>query len=168
MSQEPIPVLQYLQDTLGEDQPTLFGMSLHDLEDQVLLPHARGAGDAQGSRGIGEFLALHFVEGIQVHGALFIFASKIQAGITGLPSRSAGQIYIYEVIGTAAGGIVFTYVLLLFFNSIQILVLLVCANLLVCVVCARLFPGKRTRILGIVSTGFFILTGRLQKRTPGT
>ncbi len=46
-AQEAEAVGQAFQDAFGEDQAVLLGLGAQDLEDQLLLAHAAGAGDGQ-------------------------------------------------------------------------------------------------------------------------
>ena len=61
-AQEPEPVGQHLEHALGEDEAALLGLRLQDLEDQLLLAHAGGAGDVQVLGDLGELLDAHVLQ----------------------------------------------------------------------------------------------------------
>ena len=73
--------------------------------------------------GIMQMLILSFTVLLPVsvcHGALFTFACKIHSEMRRSASPSAGLVYTLEVLGTALGGLIFTYLLLPFLDPMQI------------------------------------------------
>ena len=65
-AQEAEAVGQAFEHAFGEDQAALFGLRLQDLEDQLLLAQAGGAGDAQVLGDLVELLDAHVLELDQV------------------------------------------------------------------------------------------------------
>ncbi len=64
------------------------------------------------------------------HGAQFTFGCKIYSSLTDEEAPSIGEVYIYETIGTAIGGLLFTYLLIPRFHSMEIAVGLAALNFL--------------------------------------
>ncbi len=64
--QEAVAVLQDLQHALGEHEAALFGLGLHDLEDQLLLAHGGRLFDAQRLGRLGQRLGAHLVERVEI------------------------------------------------------------------------------------------------------
>src|SRR5439155_1033354 len=61
-SEESEPVRQYLEHALREDQPTLLGARLQDLEDQLLLAHAGRARHVEALGDFGQRADAHVLE----------------------------------------------------------------------------------------------------------
>ena len=61
-AQEPEPVGQHLEHAFREDEAALLGLRLEDLEDQLLLAHARRAGDGHVLGDLGELLDAHVLQ----------------------------------------------------------------------------------------------------------
>ena len=61
-AQEAEPVGQHFEHAFREDEPALLGLRLEDLEDQLLLAHAGGAGDVQVLGDLGELLDAHVLQ----------------------------------------------------------------------------------------------------------
>jgi spermidine synthase len=103
-----------------------------------------------------------------IHGALFTFSCKIYSELTGSQATSAGVVYIFEILGTALGGILFTYLLLPLLDPFQIVFGIVFLNLLASLflLLYRFSQGPVPRILTCVVLGligsavYFTLTGR--------
>jgi len=96
-----------------------------------------------------------------LHGALFTFGCKIFSLCRPQAKEvdSIAKVYIYETLGTIAGGIFFTYILLIYLESFQIALLVGLLNTLVCI-----FLLKQTfisRILQGVSIVLFVFYGYL-------
>ena len=72
-AEEAEAVGQHFEDALGEDEAALLGLRLEDLEDQLLLAHAGGAGDVEVLGDLGELLD-----------ALVFQLGDVQAGATPL------------------------------------------------------------------------------------
>ncbi len=90
------------------------------------------------------------------HGALFTFGCEIYNTLNNRAhgATSIGRVYVYETVGTLIGGIVFTYILIAWFNSMQIALGIAMLNLFVCILLLGRFwahPGNMTKILGFVS-----------------
>ncbi len=100
-----------------------------------------------------------------VHGALFTFGCRLSANENN-GALQIGKVYIYETIGTVIGGIIFTYLLVTQFNSVQISLIIGFINSVVCIY--LIFPVLRTLKnfhniflfgLSVVLTLFFIIAG---------
>ncbi len=64
-----------------------------------------------------------------VDGAMFAFGCQCFAKLTGLKAPSIGRVYVYEAVGAIVGGIIFTYLLIPFLYTLQIVILLAGLNL---------------------------------------
>jgi hypothetical protein len=73
VAQETVAVLEDLQHALGEDQPALLGLRLHDLEDQLLLAHGRRAADLERLGRRDQGLVVHAVERVEVDALALLF-----------------------------------------------------------------------------------------------
>ncbi|UCH12173.1 MAG: spermine synthase [Candidatus Omnitrophota bacterium] len=108
------------------------------------------------------------------HGALFTFGCRIYSsfqgsdvsveGIKGKPSLGGGvigKVYVYEAFGTLIGGIVFTYLLIRYFNSFQITFGISLLNILICLILlgASYKPDRLllTKLLGYITCIFLFL-----------
>jgi spermidine synthase len=65
-----------------------------------------------------------------VDGAMFAFGCRAYAHLTGGGTPSIGRVYVLEALGGIAGGIAFTYLMIPFLYSVQIVVVLSVLNLL--------------------------------------
>jgi len=65
-----------------------------------------------------------------VDGAMFAFGCRAYATLAGKQAPSIGRVYVGEALGAIVGGIVFTYLLIPFLYSLQIVLLLSGLNLL--------------------------------------
>jgi spermidine synthase len=72
------------------------------------------------------------------HGALFTFASRMQAGLSGRGAAGIGRVYFLENAGTLAGGLLFTFLLITQMNSIEAAFAVSLTNILVCLPLLRL------------------------------
>ena len=61
-AQEPEPVGQHFEHAFREDEAALLGLRLQDLENQLLLAHARGAGHVQFFGDLSELLDAHVLQ----------------------------------------------------------------------------------------------------------
>jgi spermidine synthase len=109
------------------------------------------------------------------HGALFTFGCKIFSLRFSAKGRvnasggkedatSVGKVYIYETIGTIAGGIAFTYLLIAYFHSLQIALGVAFLNIIVCVyLLSPLWRNARKagKILGSVAVILLVLCAYL-------
>jgi len=96
------------------------------------------------------------------HGALFTFSCSIYNSIArnSQGATAIGKVYILETIGTLVGGIVFTYLLIPYFHSVQIGLGIAGLNILMCVILLGQFwrnTQRLTKILGYVSVALFAL-----------
>jgi spermidine synthase len=65
-----------------------------------------------------------------VDGAMFAFGARAYAQLTGAEAPSIGWVYVAEAVGGLVGGIVFTFLLIPFLYSLQIVLVLAALNLL--------------------------------------
>lgn len=98
------------------------------------------------------------------HGALFTFSAKIYSEFFPSSATFIGKVYIYETIGTIIGGIIFAYLLLFYFNSFDIFLLVGFLSSLSCIFLVWFFNQKRNYLLGFsiiffVGCGYLILSG---------
>ncbi len=91
------------------------------------------------------------------HGALFTFGCKIYSLYSRENAKAIGRVYIYETLGTIAGGIIFTYLLVLYFHSLQIAIGVALLNLLVCVLILRPLRPKALALTRKVMAGVSII-----------
>lgn len=87
------------------------------------------------------------------HGALFTFGCKIysmnrppQPGSISIEKQDAaniGRVYIWEALGTVAGGVGLTYLLIPYLHSLQIALAVALLNLILCLALAGRFWQKR-------------------------
>lgn len=106
-----------------------------------------------------------------LHGALFTFSCRIYSDFAGQEESSAGRVYVYETVGTLAGGIVCTFLLVPYLNAFQAFIGLALLNFIICV--SLLAPFWKTgsyqktilAILGvlIISSGYAIFAGQIEK-----
>ena len=99
------------------------------------------------------------------HGALFTFGCKAYSLYYKQNATSIGRVYIYETFGTIVGGVAFTYLLITYFHSLQIVLGVSFVNFIICVF--LLYPSlKETKLLSpkilvFLSLIFLLLTGFL-------
>lgn len=87
-------------------------------------------------------------------GALFNMGFRLLSVAGQEDGRSIAKIYLWESIGIIAGGITFTFILLSFFNSFAIVLLISALNIL----CANLLlSNEKNRFLRVIFAGSFIL-----------
>jgi spermidine synthase len=103
------------------------------------------------------------------HGALFTFGCRIyhllvnqnrtasQASRFSQPSRSVGRVYASETLGTIAGGVIFTYLFIRYFNSFQIAFVIALLNLILCLILLNLTPSSG-RALKSFATVLFVIS----------
>jgi spermidine synthase len=72
------------------------------------------------------------------HGALFTFASRMQAGLSGRGAAGIGRVYFLENVGTLAGGLLFTFLLITHMSSVEAAFLVSLTNIIVCLPLLRL------------------------------
>ncbi len=66
------------------------------------------------------------------HGALFTYSCKLFSFYTTEDARSIGRVYFYETLGTIAGGVLFTYLLVRYLHSVEIAIAVSLVNILIC------------------------------------
>jgi spermidine synthase len=75
------------------------------------------------------------------HGALFTYGSKLYAQYSDEDASSIGKVYILETLGTILGGLSITFLLVQYFNSFEIALMVSLLNTLVSVF--LLWPDRR-------------------------
>lgn len=81
-----------------------------------------------------------------IDGAMFAFGSRLYALLTGDETLSAGRVYVLEGLGAIVGGAIFTYVLIPFLVSLQVVLILSALNTLAAgllVAWSHLSTGRR-------------------------
>ncbi|MDI6402027.1 fused MFS/spermidine synthase [Balneolaceae bacterium ANBcel3] len=91
-----------------------------------------------------------------LHGALFTFSCRIYASFTEKNHSAAARVYVLETIGTMAGGLLFTFLLIPRVHSFEAVVGLAWINLMICLL---LFspPLKSRRQAILSSLGMFLV-----------
>ena len=93
------------------------------------------------------------------HGALFTFGCKLYSEYSRQKdATSIGRVYIYETLGTIAGGIGLTYFLIPYFHSLEIALGIALLNIFLCLC---LLLGSRHKMLTGISMIFLFLIGFL-------
>ncbi len=77
-----------------------------------------------------------------LHGALFTFGCKLYSLVSREDASSISKVYVYETLGTIAGGVFLTYLLIPNFGSLQIAFGVALLNIILCV--WLLGPFRRT------------------------
>ena len=98
------------------------------------------------------------------HGALFTFGCKIYSLYSKKHGATCiGRVYIYETLGTIAGGVAFTYLLIPYFHSLQIALSIALLNFIMCIFLSGSFWQKKisNKILGSVSLIFTVFVAYL-------
>ncbi len=67
-----------------------------------------------------------------LHGALFTFGCKVYTTCTAADAAHVGKAYVYEIVGTIAGGIAWTYLLIPYVPTFHAAVGVAAANFLIC------------------------------------
>ncbi|MDI6839362.1 MAG: spermine synthase [bacterium] len=101
------------------------------------------------------------------HGALFTFNCKIYSLVSkggdsqSVNGQSIGKVYVYETVGTIIGGIIFTYLLIPYFHSFNIVFGITLLNFAICILLLGHFWQRRAalsnKILGSISLILFVL-----------
>lgn len=78
-----------------------------------------------------------------VDGAMFAFGCQCFTKLTGLKAPSISKVYVYEALGAIVGGIVFTYLLIPFLYTLQIVLFLSGLNLLLALFIFISSPQRR-------------------------
>jgi spermidine synthase len=102
------------------------------------------------------------------HGALFTFGCKVYSGYSHTEQASSvGKVYLYETLGTIAGGLTFTYLMIPRCHAFQIAFFVSLLNLTSCLSLLIPFWTKKSRmafavilILPLIFTGYLLFSGR--------
>jgi spermidine synthase len=94
------------------------------------------------------------------HGFLFTQGCSILADQTGSGAKATGTVYLYEIIGTATGGLALTYLLLPRYHSFRIALFLLVLNTLICLSLLR-FTNRRTSTAVLTACTILCLAGSL-------
>ncbi|TVQ71106.1 MAG: spermine synthase [Balneolaceae bacterium] len=102
-----------------------------------------------------------------LHGALFTFSCRIYARYHETDDAVAGRVYVDETIGTMAGGVLCTFLLIPLLNTFEVVVGVAFVNMLVCL--WMIWPADRNvalpALLGILAlvSGTALLTGQADR-----
>ena len=98
-----------------------------------------------------------------LHGALFTFGCKIYSMFFTQDASSVGKVYFYETVGTIAGGIIWTYLLIQYFHAFQIATGIAMLNFFVCLLLLAPYwkTGRPQKIITTVAGLFLFLAGYL-------
>ncbi|MCS7203818.1 MAG: hypothetical protein NZ809_05165 [Thermodesulfovibrio sp.] len=103
------------------------------------------------------------------HGALFPFICKIYSLLSD-EETSAGKVYAYETVGIIFGGIIWTYLLIPYFHSFQIVIGLAFINLLVILIILLYYRTVlltkvivAVSVLAIIGCGYLLFTDEADK-----
>ncbi len=93
------------------------------------------------------------------NGALFTLSCKVATGIFGSDAKSVIKVYIYGTIGTIAGGIIWTYILLPHLDSFQISAAIAMLNIFAIILLLLYSPatGMLRKIIFSASSLLFIV-----------
>jgi spermidine synthase len=109
-----------------------------------------------------------------LHGFAFTTACRAYEGVSGPGGRAAGRVYFYETVGTIAGGILVSYILITWLHSFRIAGLILVLMALACLVMAVSRATRAGRFLALLSLAIALgsalfmaagLDGRLQWRS---
>jgi len=89
------------------------------------------------------------------HGMLFTVACGMLSKINESASSSIGKVYFYEMLGTIAGGVLVSYILIPMFNSFEIAIGVASLNALICLI-MLLFADVARKTSSLIS-GFVVL-----------
>lgn len=86
------------------------------------------------------------------HGALFTFGCKIYSLFFGRAAASVGKVYVYETVGTLAGGIIWTYLLIPYLHAFHIALGLAILNFFAGVILLAAYwrTGKFQKVITII------------------
>ena len=103
-----------------------------------------------------------------VDGVLFTLACALHSDFSNKSALSVGKVYFYEGLGAGVGGIIYTFLLIPFFNSFEVAILLGIANLICGILLLSIGEGKgiNRRVMAgllwfflIAEIALFILSG---------
>ncbi len=90
-----------------------------------------------------------------LHGALFTFNSRLYYDFSQRDISSAGWVYGYETVGTIIGGVVCTYLFVLYLNTIEVAFIVVLINAAACMV--LLAPLRKTGLFQKAVLGLLLV-----------
>jgi spermidine synthase len=79
-----------------------------------------------------------------IDGVLFALACALHSDFSTKSALSVGKVYFYEGLGAGVGGIIYTFLLIPFFNSFEVAILLGTANLICGILLLSIGEEKRT------------------------
>jgi len=79
-----------------------------------------------------------------IDGVLFALACALHSDFSTKSALSVGKVYFYEGLGAGVGGIIYTFLLIPFFNSFEVAILLGTANLICGILLLSIGEQKRT------------------------
>ena len=95
------------------------------------------------------------------HGALFVCCCRIYPGVSAGEAEATGKVYFFETLGTIAGGVLFTYLLLALFSPFEVVLALALVNVAVCVLLLQPLRWREQptgkRVLKVVSVLLTVL-----------
>ncbi len=96
-----------------------------------------------------------------LHGALFTYSCRIYAAYSGREAASVGKVYIYETLGTIAGGLACTYFLIPFLDAFQAALGLALLNVTACLVLTASIwkTGRSPKMLSGLLCGLIAIMG---------
>lgn len=74
------------------------------------------------------------------HGALFTFACRLMTGPSRRGAVGIGKVYFLETVGTLAGGLIFTYLMITLMNSIETAFAVMLVNIILCLLLLHYSP----------------------------
>ena len=91
-----------------------------------------------------------------LHGFLFSLSCTLYARLTGTSGASAGKVYFYETLGTIAGGLAISYLLIPYLHAFQIALGLVVLNSVGCLFLLKSYRARRAAPLIIFTVIVFV------------
>ena len=105
------------------------------------------------------------------HGALFTFGCKVHSLFSGHGASSTGKVYVYETLGTIAGGITWTYLFIQYLNAFQTATIIALLNFFLCAALLLSYwqKSRLSKVMTVIScilfifSVFFIFSGTAEK-----
>jgi spermidine synthase len=91
-----------------------------------------------------------------LHGFLFSLACSLYARLTGTNGASAGKVYFYETLGTIAGGLAISYLLIPYLHAFQIALGLVVLNGVSCLLLLTSYRARRAVLTYVLTVIVFV------------
>jgi spermidine synthase len=106
-----------------------------------------------------------------LHGALFTLSCRIYSMFSGQDASSAGRVYAYETVGTIAGGVLCTYLIIPYLNTFQALSGLALLNMIVCFALLAPYwttgPTQKAILVAlsalVLASGYLVFAGRADR-----